>query len=100
MEVRLSPDDGQPAVRVTLRAQPAPPTTWPRRRIALDPGHAGGAWSQIERRHVTRDGGEPVREGDLNWATARLIERDLVALGKEVSLLRGEPPSAAFSGAP
>jgi N-acetylmuramoyl-L-alanine amidase len=97
LEVRLAPTDRAPAVRVGLRASPLPPGAWPRQRIALDPGHAGGAWSQIEQRHVTRDGGPPVREGDLNWATARLVERDLVASGRSVRLTRPPPPTAPFT---
>jgi N-acetylmuramoyl-L-alanine amidase len=97
LEVRLTPADRAPAVRVGLRASPLPAGAWPRQRIALDPGHAGGAWSVIERRHVTRNGGPPVREGDLNWATARLVERDLLASGKSVRLLRPPPPTAPFT---
>jgi len=96
LEVRLAAGDRAPAARVGLRAAPAPARSWPRRRIALDPGHWGGAWSRIEKRHWSRDGGPVVREGDLAWATARLLERDLAAAGMEVRLLRGPPPVAAF----
>ena len=60
MEVRIGAQDEAPAVRVSLRATPAPARSWPRRRIALDPGHFGGAWSKLEKRHVTRGGGAPV----------------------------------------
>jgi N-acetylmuramoyl-L-alanine amidase len=99
-------------------------------RIVLDPGHHGGAWSEIESRHfpvfdvparafgddTAMPGARPVlvtaaesvmppegarrlgviREGDLNWATARLLEEKLTAAGAEVHLTRGPPPDAPF----
>jgi N-acetylmuramoyl-L-alanine amidase len=96
LEVRLEPGDRAPVVRVGLRATPA--TTSPRawRRIVLDPGHSGGAWSLSEQRHTSRDGRPPVREGDLTWATARLVEQRLRERGLEVQLTRGPPPEAPY----
>lgn len=96
LEIRLGPGDREPAVRVSLRATPAAlsPSSW--RRVALDPGHFGGAWSLPEKRHVRRDGGAPIKEGDLAWATARLIERELRAQGREVTVLRGPPPASEY----
>jgi N-acetylmuramoyl-L-alanine amidase len=96
LEVRLAPGDGQPAVRVGLRATPAPARPRRYQRIALDPGHWGGTWSRLEQRHITVGDGPPVREGDLTWATARLLENDLRAGGAEVRVLRGPPPGADF----
>jgi N-acetylmuramoyl-L-alanine amidase len=96
LQVRIGADDPAPAVRIGLRDSPAPPRSWPRRRIALDPGHFGGAWSRLEQRHFRRDGGPPVREGDLAWATARLVERELRGGGSEVRLLRGPPPGSPY----
>jgi N-acetylmuramoyl-L-alanine amidase len=85
---------------VTLRAAgepvPAPLAARRWRRIALDPGHYGGAWSRSEKRHVEPPGGAPIREGDLAWATARLVERALRAAGIVVTLLRGPPPQAPY----
>ena len=99
-EVRRQAGDRRPAAVIPLRAEgdagPAP--LRPLRRIALDPGHFGGAWSRLEKRHVTRAGGVAVREGDLAWATARLVERDLRAAGAETRLLRGPPPEGAYPG--
>lgn len=96
LEVRLAPGDREAAAHVVLRATPAPARPWPRQRIAVDPGHWGGAWSQIENRHTVRDGGPPVREGDLTWATARLLAARLSSAGREAPLLRGPPPTEAF----
>ena len=87
---------GVPPVLVKLRSTPAPEPPWRARRIAIDPGHAGGAWSRLEKRHVEGEGGAPVREGDLAWATARLLERGLREAGADVRLLRGPPPVAAY----
>jgi N-acetylmuramoyl-L-alanine amidase len=99
LEIRPYAGDPAGAVRVTLRppgeAGPSPPART-LRRIALDPGHNGGTWSRLEKRHVEPSGGTAVREGDLAWATARLAERALRAAGFEVALLRGPPPEAPY----
>ena len=34
-------------------------------RIALDPGHIGGQYSEMEGRHFALNGSFPVKEGDL-----------------------------------
>ncbi len=93
-------------------------------RILLDPGHHGGAWSEAESRHfpvwagpadetgelqvfvAAAEGVSPptgmtrrlgvLREGDLNWATARLLQRKLEDAGAEVHLTRGPPPEEPF----
>lgn len=57
-------------------------------RIALDPGHIGGAWSRLEERHFQIGGDSPVQEGDMVLTVARLLETKLKALGAEVSLIR------------
>jgi N-acetylmuramoyl-L-alanine amidase len=96
LEVR--PYEGDPAVQIALRpagaTAPAPAHAW--RRIALDPGHYGGTWSRLEKRHVEKLAGTAVREGDLSWAAARLVERALRARGVEVVLLRGPPPEVPY----
>jgi N-acetylmuramoyl-L-alanine amidase len=99
LAVRLDPRDRTPAVRIALRATALPPDPWRPRRVVLDPGHFGGAWSQAEQRHVRRAEEPPVREGDLTWATVRLIERQLRQAGFEVLLTRGPPPSAPYPAA-
>jgi N-acetylmuramoyl-L-alanine amidase len=91
------------AVRVTLRppgaaagpgAAPPPPRAY--HRIAIDPGHHGGAWSRAENRHFQPAGRPAVREGDLAWATARLVEQGLRAAGTDVQVVRGPPPPAPY----
>ncbi|OGQ81304.1 MAG: hypothetical protein A2289_08760 [Deltaproteobacteria bacterium RIFOXYA12_FULL_58_15] len=67
-------------------------------RILIDPGHHGGAWSEIENRHQQLDERPPVREGDLNWATALLLRDRLRAAGAQVQLTRGPPPTESFQG--
>ncbi len=57
--------------------------------IAIDPGHIGGSWADAEQRYYQI--GEdtiPVREGNLTLETARLLEKNLVALGARVTLTR------------
>jgi N-acetylmuramoyl-L-alanine amidase len=99
LEIRPYAGDSSGTVRIALRspgeAPPAPPArAW--RRIALDPGHYGGTWSRLEKRHVEKLAGTAVREGDLSWAAARLVERTLRARGVEVELLRGPPPEVPY----
>jgi N-acetylmuramoyl-L-alanine amidase len=93
---RAASDAG--AVRIALRPEPAAttpsPRPWP--RIALDPGHHGGAWSRLEKRHVQPPGQPAVREGDLAWASVRLVEQGLWGTGTAVTALRGPPPEAPY----
>ncbi|TDU71101.1 N-acetylmuramoyl-L-alanine amidase [Prosthecobacter fusiformis] len=56
--------------------------------IALDPGHIGGAWAQIEERFLSFKPGESIREGDLSLLTAQVLTERLKALGARVSLVR------------
>ncbi|MEK9772842.1 MAG: hypothetical protein VW576_04700 [Opitutae bacterium] len=56
--------------------------------IALDPGHIGGAWSEMERRHFSLDGDPPVKEGDLSLAVAQKLVPQLKALGAIPVLVR------------
>lgn len=57
--------------------------------LALDPGHVGGAWAEIEGRNFKIDPQDyPVREGELVLEVARMVKTKLVALGAEVTLLR------------
>ena len=43
-------------------------------RVALDPGHIGGPWAQMEGRSTRYNGSAPVQEGDLNLITGRLLK--------------------------
>ncbi|MEL6543421.1 MAG: hypothetical protein AAFQ82_02275 [Myxococcota bacterium] len=65
-------------------------------RIAIDPGHRGGAWSKTEGRHIRVGPGAPVREGDLSWSTAVQLAEMLRARGAQVRLTRSAPPRRDF----
>lgn len=69
-------------------------------RFVIDPGHFGGAWSKVERRHFVIDEGEGVREGTITWATALSLKKFLEEQGAEVMLSRGPPPEDMFFDAP
>jgi len=57
-------------------------------RIAIDPGHIGGPWAQIEERSTRYKGSAPVQEGDLNLITARLLKAELTRWGATVFAVR------------
>jgi len=57
-------------------------------RIAIDPGHIGGPWAQMEERSTRYNGSAPVQEGDLNLITARILKRELTAQGASVYVVR------------
>lgn len=57
-------------------------------RVALDPGHIGGPWAQMEERSTRYRGSAPVQEGDLNLITARLLKQELTNLGASVFVVR------------
>ncbi len=60
-------------------------------RIAIDPGHIGGAWAKIEERWLVVGEGTPVCEGDMTLHVANLLRTRLEALGATVSLVRDKP---------
>src|SRR5260221_1900349 len=51
------------------------------KRIALDPGHIGGAWARTEERFFERSKDRPVQEAELNLMVARLLQARLEAAG-------------------
>jgi len=59
-------------------------------KIALDPGHIGGKYSQMEGRHFVIGKGVPVKEGELSLQVAKKLEVILTGLGAEVFLLRAK----------
>ncbi|HEY7001516.1 MAG TPA: N-acetylmuramoyl-L-alanine amidase [Candidatus Udaeobacter sp.] len=65
-------------------------------RIALDPGHLGGSWAQMEERWFQVDGAQSVQEGDLTLKVARLLALRLEELGAKVLFVRNtdEPTTA------
>jgi N-acetylmuramoyl-L-alanine amidase len=50
-------------------------------RIAIDPGHIGGPWAEMEERSTRYHGSAPVREGDLNLITGGLLKQELTNMG-------------------
>ena len=59
-------------------------------RVAIDPGHIGGQWAELEERFFIVHSGPPVREGDLTLTVARLLKPRLEKLGATVCLVRSE----------
>ncbi len=57
-------------------------------RIAIDPGHIGGAWAKMEERWFQIGESRPVAEGDLTLRVAQMLTPKLQALGAEVLLVR------------
>ncbi len=53
-------------------------------RIALDPGHIGGKWADMEERSVVWGNNPVIREGDKNLQVARMIRTRLEAAGAKV----------------
>ena len=60
-------------------------------KIAIDPGHLGGEWAQMEERWFRIGDTLPVTEGDMTLRVAQLLAPQLAALGAEVSLVRSAP---------
>jgi len=57
-------------------------------KIAIDPGHLGGEWAQMEARFFQIGKTRPVAEGDLTMAVARKLKPLLEKRGADVFLLR------------
>ena len=57
-------------------------------RVAIDPGHIGGPWAQMEERSTRYKGSAPVQEGDLNLITGRILKQELTNLGASVFVVR------------
>ncbi len=57
-------------------------------RVAIDPGHIGGPWAQMEERSTRYKGSAPVQEGDLNLITARILKQELTNMGATVFVVR------------
>ncbi len=66
-------------------------------KIALDPGHLGGAWAKMEERFFQIGESRPVVEGEMTLRVAQLLAPRLRALGAEVVNIREalEPTTAA-----
>ncbi|MEI9897226.1 MAG: hypothetical protein WDN28_26020 [Chthoniobacter sp.] len=59
-------------------------------KIALDPGHLGGAWAKMEERYFQIGESRPVTEGDMALRVAKMLVPKLQALGAQVSLVRDQ----------
>lgn len=57
-------------------------------RIAIDPGHLGGAWAKMEERYFRLSKGRAVVEGDMTLQVAKKLRPRLERLGAKVTLLR------------
>ena len=57
-------------------------------RIALDPGHLGGAWAKMEERWFQVGNSSPVTEGDMTLKVSRIVAQSLRHLGARVSFVR------------
>jgi hypothetical protein len=57
-------------------------------KIALDPGHIGGAWAKMEERWFKSGDALPVEEGEMTLLVAKMLAEKLRALGARVSFVR------------
>jgi hypothetical protein len=57
-------------------------------KIALDPGHIGGAWAKMEERWFKSGEAVPVEEGEMTLLVAKIVAERLRALGARVSFVR------------
>ncbi len=57
-------------------------------KVAIDPGHIGGRWAQMEERWFQVGDSKPVQEGDMTLRVAKLLVPKLRRLGAKVSLVR------------
>jgi hypothetical protein len=57
-------------------------------KIALDPGHIGGAWAKMEERWFKSGDAAPVEEGEMTLVVAKMLAEKLRALGARVSFVR------------
>lgn len=57
-------------------------------KIAIDPGHLGGAWAKMEQRFFQIGESRPVVEGEMTLRVAKMLVPRLQALGAEVHLVR------------
>ena len=57
-------------------------------KIALDPGHLGGAWAKMEERWFKVGDAPPVEEGEMTLHVAQMLAPKLRELGARVSFVR------------
>jgi hypothetical protein len=59
-------------------------------KIALDPGHIGGKWAQMEERWFQVGKSKPIEEGEMTLRVAKLLAPVLEKHGAKVSLVRSK----------
>ena len=59
-------------------------------RIAIDPGHLGGSFAQMEARWFRIGNSRPVEEGEMTLIVAKLLKQRLESMGAEVWLTRSK----------
>lgn len=59
-------------------------------RIAIDPGHLGGSFAQMESRWFRIGHGRPVEEGEMTLVVAKLLKTRLESMGADVWLTRSK----------
>jgi N-acetylmuramoyl-L-alanine amidase len=102
----ISPGPGAAPITLDLAlpgtAPKAPPRYWKGRderlpapgkplagmRIAIDPGHLGGAFAKMEARWFQIGNSRPVEEGEMTLIVAKLLKQRLQDLGAQVWLTR------------
>jgi hypothetical protein len=57
-------------------------------KIALDPGHIGGAWAKMEERWFKSGEAAPVEEGEMTLRVAKMVAERLREMGARVSFVR------------
>jgi N-acetylmuramoyl-L-alanine amidase len=87
------PDSGESKIAFASKAselEPLPPLD--QIHIAIDPGHIGGEFAELEQRNFNPYPNDPtqvpIREGDLTLATAHHLKPLLEKLGAKVTLVR------------
>ncbi len=86
-ELTTSPRHWRTAVELP---PPAPGKPLAGLKIAIDPGHIGGAWARMEERWLVVGEGMAVCEGDMTLQVANLLKPKLEALGATVALVRAK----------
>ncbi len=65
-----------------------PSKSFSKLHIALDPGHIGGDFAEMEERHLLYGDHPPIQEGSMTLATAKILQKLLTKEGARVSLIR------------
>ena len=102
--VAVETSPGKPPFRLdfapdAVSAAPVPRYWRPRSglrglHIAIDPGHLGGEWAEMEERWFQIGTNQPVTEGDMTLRVARLLKAELEKHGAKVTLIRNSSKPA------